>query len=316
MAQAAWYHWASGDCSLQRRNQKVIEETPAPGLPERIREELTAAAVRLGQAAHYLSAGTVEFLFDAERGDWFFLEVNTRLQVEHGVTEEVTGIDLVEWMVRAAAGDTGFMDTPVPAPDGWSIQARLYAEDPMLDFRPASGTLTEAVFPACARVETWVESGSVVSPFYDPMLAKLIVHGPSREAALAALQAALAQTRLCGIETNLRWLSDVACNPDFVAGQVSTRLLETIEHHPRSVLVPFGRHRHQRAGSSGPNRLVGGGRAAIGADGCARLSPGQSIAGQCRRCRRAGSHRHRPGAGVQCRHAHLSDGRGFCRHTG
>ena len=117
------------DCSLQRRNQKVIEEAPAPNLPEHVRADLIAAAVRLGTAVGYRSAGTVEFLYDAERQDWFFLEVNTRLQVEHGVTEEVTGVDLVEWMVRGAAGDYAFLDTPVPAPRGWSIQARRSSRD-------------------------------------------------------------------------------------------------------------------------------------------------------------------------------------------
>jgi urea carboxylase len=225
------------DCSLQRRNQKVIEEAPAPNLPDHIRQELTEAAIKLGTAARYRSAGTVEFLYDAEREDWFFLEVNTRLQVEHGVTEEVTGIDLVEWMVRGAADDHAFLDTPVPAPRGWSIQARLYAEDPAIDFRPASGTLTEAVFPGAARVESWVESGSKVSPFYDPMIAKLIVRGEDREAAVAAMQAALDDTRLAGIETNLRWLRDVARSGDFVSGDVSTRSLESVEHHPRSISV-------------------------------------------------------------------------------
>jgi urea carboxylase len=228
------------DCSLQRRNQKVIEEAPAPNLPDQVRAELTAAAVRLGTAAGYRSAGTVEFLYDAERGDWFFLEVNTRLQVEHGVTEEVTGIDLVEWMVRGAAGDFAFLDAPIPAPRGWSIQARLYAEDPMVDFRPAAGTLTDVAFPADARVETWVERGTTVSPYYDPMLAKLIVHGPSRAAALAAMQSALGQTRLAGIETNLRWLRDVACSADFVSGDVSTRSLDSVVHHPRSITIRSG----------------------------------------------------------------------------
>ncbi|MBY8827338.1 urea carboxylase [Hephaestia mangrovi] len=228
------------DCSLQRRNQKVIEEAPAPNLPDRIRAELTDAAIRLGVAAGYRSAGTVEFLYDAEREDWFFLEVNTRLQVEHGVTEEVTGVDLVEWMVRGGAGDFAFLDAPVPPPNGWSIQARLYAEDPMLDFRPASGMLTDVAFPADARAETWVESGTAVSPFYDPMLAKLIVHGSSRETALAKMQAALGQTRFAGIETNLRWLRDVAQSADFLSGKVSTRLLDSIAHHPRSIIVQSG----------------------------------------------------------------------------
>lgn len=225
------------DCSLQRRNQKVIEEAPAPNLPEHVRAALTEAAVRLGSAARYRSAGTVEFLYDAERQDWFFLEVNTRLQVEHGVTEEVTGIDLVEWMVRGAAGDHGFLDTPVPAPRGWSIQARLYAEDPAVDFRPAAGSLTEVVFPDEARIETWVESGSRISPYYDPMIAKLIVRGEDRATAVTAMQAALDATRLAGIETNLRWLRDVTRADDFMSGDVSTRSLERVEHHPRSISV-------------------------------------------------------------------------------
>ena len=228
------------DCSLQRRNQKVVEEAPAPHLPEHVRTALTEAAVRLGTAARYRSAGTVEFLYDPARQDWFFLEVNTRLQVEHGVTEEVTGIDLVEWMVRAAGGDYAFLDAPIPRPRGSSIQARLYAEDPALDFRPAAGMLTDVAFPECARVETWVESGTDVSPFYDPMLAKLIVRGTDRDAAVAAMQAALDGTRLAGIETNLRWLRDVARSTDFVSGNVSTGSLERVTHRPRSIAVQAG----------------------------------------------------------------------------
>jgi len=225
------------DCSLQRRNQKVIEEAPAPHLPEQVRAALIEAAVRLGTAVNYRSAGTVEFLYDPARQDWFFLEVNTRLQVEHGVTEEVTGVDLVEWMVRGAAGDYAFLDVPVPSPTGWSIQARLYAEDPAVDFRPAAGTLTEAVFPDDARIETWVERGTIVSSFYDPMLAKLIVRGEDRDSAVAAMQAALDRTQLAGIETNLRWLRDVTRRGDFVSGDVSTRSLEQVEHRPHSIAV-------------------------------------------------------------------------------
>ena len=225
------------DCSLQRRNQKVVEEAPAPHLPEHVRAALIAAAVRLGTAARYRSAGTVEFLYDPARQDWFFLEVNTRLQVEHGVTEEVTGIDLVEWMVRGAAGDYAFLDTPVPSPSGWSIQARIYAEDPMVDFRPAAGALTEVIFPDDARIETWVERGSTVSSFYDPMLAKLIVRGEDRDSAVAAMQTALDRTELAGIETNVRWLRDVARSEDFVTGDVSTRSLERVAHRPHSITV-------------------------------------------------------------------------------
>ena len=228
------------DCSLQRRNQKVIEEAPAPDLPEEVRAALIAAAIRLGEAARYRSAGTVEFLYDAERRDWFFLEVNTRLQVEHGVTEEVTGIDLVEWMVRGAAGDHGFLNAAVPSPRGWSIQARLYAEDPALDYRPSAGTLTDVAFPEDVRVETWIERGTEISSFYDPMLAKLIVHAADRPAAVAAMQAALDGSRFAGIETNLLWLRDVTRSADFISGDVSTRSLERVEHHPRTVAVLSG----------------------------------------------------------------------------
>ena len=228
------------DCSLQRRNQKVVEEAPAPNLPDAARAGLIAAAVRLGEAARYRSAGTVEFLYDAARDDFFFLEVNTRLQVEHGVTEEVMGIDLVAWMIRAAAGDISFLDTAPQTPIGASIQVRLYAEDPALDYRPTSGVLTEAAFPPAARVETWVASGVEVSSFYDPMLAKLIVAAPDRAAAVLAMQAALDDTRISGIETNLRWLRDVVRTPAFVSGQVSTRALEAVVYRPRSIRVLSG----------------------------------------------------------------------------
>lgn len=228
------------DCSLQRRNQKVVEEAPAPLLPDNVRADLISAATRLGQAANYLSAGTVEFLYDAERKEFFFLEMNTRLQVEHGVTEEVMGIDLVEWMIRGGAGDFAFLDAAPPSPNGHSVQVRLYAEDPAQEYRPTSGTLTMVEFPANIRAETWVTGGTEVSIWYDPMLAKLIVHAPTRAEAIAAMQAALGQTRLDGIETNLRWLRDVICCDQFVSGEVSTRLLDGIAHHPRSVRIISG----------------------------------------------------------------------------
>jgi urea carboxylase len=228
------------DCSLQRRNQKVVEETPAPHLPPVTRAALINAATALATAVNYRSAGTVEFLYDAERDDFFFLEVNTRLQVEHGVTEQVTGVDLVEWMVRGAAGDFAFLDEPRPEPRGASIQARLYAEDPGQDYRPSSGVLTEVAFPADARVDGWVAAGTEVSAYYDPLLAKLIVTAPSREAAVAALQDALDATRLAGLETNLGWLRDVArCEP-FVSGQVSTRVLSELPYRGRTVRVLSG----------------------------------------------------------------------------
>lgn len=228
------------DCSLQRRNQKVVEEAPAPGLPPAVEAALCAAAVRLGAAARYRNAGTVEFLYDTDAGDFYFLEVNTRLQVEHGVTEAVLGIDLVEWMVRAAAGDFAMLDAAPPSPRGHAVQVRLYAEDPALDYRPTSGTLTSVVFAPAARCETWVMAGTPVSPFYDPMLAKLIVHGDTRAAAVAAMADALAATRLDGIETNLRWLRDVVRSPAFASAALSTRALASVAHAPRAIRVVAG----------------------------------------------------------------------------
>ena len=228
------------DCSLQRRNQKVVEETPAPGLPAATRAALLGAAVRLASAANYRSAGTVEFLYDAERDDFFFLEVNTRLQVEHGVTEQVTGVDLVEWMVRGAAGDFAFLDTPPPEPKGASIQVRLYAEDPAQDYRPSSGVLTQVSFPPGVRADGWVVDGTEVSAFYDPLLAKLIVTAADRPAAVAALQAALDETRLAGLETNLDWLRTVVRSEAFVSGEVSTRALESVVWTPDTIQVLSG----------------------------------------------------------------------------
>ncbi len=226
------------DCSAQRRNQKVIEETPAPGLPAATREALLEAAVRLGQAVSYRSAGTVEYVLDADTGAFYFLEVNTRLQVEHGVTEQVTGIDLVEWMVKLARGDQWALQAPQPK--GASIQVRLYAEDPARNFQPSAGVLTEVVFPDDARVDGWVERGTDVPAFYDPMLAKLIVTADTREQAVSKLQQALAATRLAGIETNLRYLRAVAASPVFIQGQVVTRTLGEFQWQPRAIEVIDG----------------------------------------------------------------------------
>jgi urea carboxylase len=226
------------DCSLQRRNQKVVEEAPAPNLPASVRADLIAAAVRLGEAANYVGRhGRV--LYDADREQFFFLEMNTRLQVEHGVTEEVMGIDLVEWMIRGAAGDFAMLDAPAPQPQG-AIQVRLYAEDPAVDYRPTSGTLTAVSFPDDIRAETWCMAGTTVSAWYDPMLAKLIVHAPTRAEAVTAMQQALDASRVDGIETNLRWLRDVVRAAPFVAGEVSTRLLDGLNFGPRGIRVISG----------------------------------------------------------------------------
>ncbi|HEY6096181.1 MAG TPA: urea carboxylase [Gallionellaceae bacterium] len=228
------------DCSVQRRNQKVIEETPATNLAPEVRTALLQTAVRLGKALDYQSAGTVEYIVDAVSGAFYFLEVNTRLQVEHGVTEEVTGIDLVEWMVRQAAGDLPALESFSIQPRGASIQVRLYAENPARDFQPSCGTLTAVTLPASARVETWVESGVEVTPFYDPMLAKIIVHADSRDEAIAKLQAALAQTAVHGIETNLDYLQQILGNPVFAEGQHTTRMLGGFHYiaHTIDVLDP------------------------------------------------------------------------------
>jgi urea carboxylase len=225
------------DCSVQRRNQKVIEETPAPGISDVLREQLMEAAVRLGQAVDYQSAGTVEYVYDTQSREFYFLEVNTRLQVEHGVTEEVTGVDLVEWMVRQAAGETGFMRDYVHAPKGHSIQVRIYAEDAGKQFQPSSGVLTEMVFPDEARIETWVEQGAVVSPYYDPMIAKLIVHADNRESALGKLGTALSRTSLHGIESNLPYVAEIVADDTFVNAEHYTRYLDTFKYRPNTIEV-------------------------------------------------------------------------------
>jgi urea carboxylase len=228
------------DCSAQRRNQKVIEETPAPGLSDATRKELWNTAVALGKSVNYASAGTVEFLYDSDTNAFYFLEVNTRLQVEHGVTEEVTGVDLVEWMVRQAAGDCPPLDQSRIQPCGASIQVRLYAEDPGRDFRPSAGLLTHVAWAPGTRVETWVESGSEVSPFYDPMIAKIITRGETRADALAKLNAALAQTEIGGLETNLDYLRQLAQSDVLAQGEVLTATLATFAYRAPTieVLVP------------------------------------------------------------------------------
>ncbi|MFA5170347.1 MAG: urea carboxylase [Sulfuriferula sp.] len=218
------------DCSVQRRNQKVIEETPAPGLTDAQRARLLATAVQLGKAVSYQSAGTVEFVYDAQNGEFYFLEVNTRLQVEHGVTEQVTGIDLVEWMVRQAADDLPALDSMTITPRGASIQVRLYAEDPGKNFQPSSGVLTEAVFPDSARVDTWVERGSTIPPFYDPMVAKIIVTADDRAQAIAKMQGALDDTRIAGIECNLDYLRQIIRDHVFVEGKQTTRYLNALHY--------------------------------------------------------------------------------------
>ncbi len=223
------------DCSAQRRHQKLIEETPAPGLSDAVRQGLLDAAVRLGQAVSYRSAGTVEFVLDVRTQQFYFLEVNTRLQVEHGITEEVTGVDLVEWMIRLAAGEQWQLEAP--ARRGAAIEVRIYAEDPAHQFRPSAGLLTHARFDPKSRVETWVEDGTRVSPLYDPLLAKVITVGADRAAALARMRDALSASVVSGIETNLDYLRQLLAAPVFESGGVTTRALDEFAYAPRTVDV-------------------------------------------------------------------------------
>jgi urea carboxylase len=228
------------DCSMQRRNQKVVEETPAPGLRDDVRAALALAARRLAEQVAYQSAGTVEFVVDVVTQEFFFLEVNARLQVEHPVTEEVFGVDLVEWMVRLAGGDTAMFDEPMPAPRGHAIEVRVYAEDPARGYRPSPGLLTNVVFPDDLRVDGWVSAGTEVTAFYDPLLAKVISWGETRDAAIDRLVVGLRQSRIDGVETNLRHLIDVTTSEAFVTGAVSTRALDGIKHNSTGfeVLAP------------------------------------------------------------------------------
>jgi len=222
-------HLFERDCSLQRRHQKVIEEAPAPGMTAEVRKAMTDAALRAARAIAYEGAGTIEFIVDGSDGlraeGFWFMEMNTRLQVEHPVTEAITGVDLVEWQLRVASGD------PLPATQaeidmqGHAFEARLYAEDPDNGFLPASGTIEHLSFGA-ARIDTGVVQGDSVSPFYDPMIAKLTTHGATRKDALLGLQRALAQTHVAGLTTNAAFLLALASHAGFARGEVDTGLVE------------------------------------------------------------------------------------------
>ncbi|AWP35133.1 urea carboxylase (plasmid) [Pantoea vagans] len=231
------------DCSIQRRNQKVIEETPAPNLPAGMAEALCSAAIALGKAVNYRSAGTVEFVYDSAAQQFYFLEVNTRLQVEHGVTEQVWGVDLVKWMIELAAGDLPSLTALAATlnPQGHAVQARIYAEDPGRQFQPSPGLLTEVAFPAAdgknLRIDRWVEAGCEVPPFFDPMLAKAIAWRPTRDEAIATLAQALAETRLYGVETNRPYLLQILAFSPFTAGEPWTRCLEQLSYQAATVEV-------------------------------------------------------------------------------
>ncbi|WP_243225760.1 biotin carboxylase N-terminal domain-containing protein [Microbacterium sp. CIAB417] len=214
------------ECTLQRRHQKVIEEAPAAGIPDTLRERLWTEAVRVAASVDYLGAGTVEFLVDADSPeDVFFIEMNTRLQVEHPVTEEVTGLDLVELQLRVAAGERL---GPIQTAHGHAVEARVYAESPERGFLPSTGTVLRFAAAPGVRTDAAIETGSEISGFYDPMIAKVVAHGPDRATALERLDAALAQTVVLGVDTNIAFLRTLCRNERVVAGDMDTGLIETL----------------------------------------------------------------------------------------
>lgn len=232
-------HLFERDCSLQRRHQKVIEEAPAPGMDAETRAAVCDAAVRAAKAVDYVGAGTIEFIADGSEGlrpdRIWFMEMNTRLQVEHPVTEAITGQDLVEWQLRVASGEPLPKRQDALSISGWAMEARLYAENPCTGFLPSTGPLDRLRFPAGVRIDSGVEEGGAVTPYYDPMIAKLIVHGGTRREAAAKLAGAARGTQVWPVKTNAAFLARAAAHPDFVAGQVDTGF---IERHAGMLIPP------------------------------------------------------------------------------
>jgi acetyl-CoA carboxylase biotin carboxylase subunit len=220
-------HLGERDCSVQRRYQKLVEEAPAPGLPDGLRAQLHEAALRLARRLAYRGAGTVEFLVDLERESFYFLEMNARIQVEHPVTEAVTGIDIVARQIAIAEGaGLGLTQAQIRS-SGCALECRVNAEDPARDFHPSPGVIRELAWPSGPdiRVDTHVEAGSQVPPYYDSLLAKIIVHAPDRAGALATMRRAIAATRVTGIATNLAFHAQLLADPEFIAGGVDTGYL-------------------------------------------------------------------------------------------
>ena len=222
-------HLFERDCSLQRRHQKVIEEAPAPGMDEATREILCAVAVKAAKAVDYVGAGTIEFIADASEGlradRIWFMEMNTRLQVEHPVTEEITGVDLVEWQLRVASGEPLPLRQDQLRINGWAMEARLYAEDPSTGFLPSIGRLEHLTLPGSLRIDTGVQEGGEVSPFYDPMIAKLIATGATRDEAIANLEDGIDDTEVWPVKTNAGFLGHLLQHADFISGDVDTGLI-------------------------------------------------------------------------------------------
>ena len=298
------------DCSVQRRNQKVIEETPAPDLPAPVREQLHAAAVRLAEAVDYRSAGTVEFIYDADTRGFYFLEVNTRLQVEHGVTEQVYGIDLVAWMVLLGAGELPALSQMRAAlrPRGHAIQARLYAEDPAQQFQPSAGLLTHVGFPAAdghdLRIDHWVEAGVEIPPFYDPMLAKVITWGDDARRGPRRLAQRADADRAVRHRDQSRLPAACARQRCHGPGRRDHGIFVHAAVHTGAHGGGQRRHPDHGAGLPRPHRLLGRGRAAVRSVGRLVVSPRQPPAGQPAGCRRCGDHPQRPDAALSLRRPH------------
>ncbi|MBT2132721.1 acetyl/propionyl/methylcrotonyl-CoA carboxylase subunit alpha [Croceibacterium sp. LX-88] len=260
-------HLFERDCSLQRRHQKVIEEAPAPGMNSATREAICAAAVRAAKAVDYVGAGTIEFIADAREGlsaeRIFFMEMNTRLQVEHPVTEEITGVDLVEWQLRVASGEALPKRQEELSIKGWAMEARLYAEDPATGFLPSTGRLDRLHFPSGVRIETGVEEGDAISPFYDPMIAKLVASAEDRETARRVLSEACGETSCAPVKTNAWFLKRLLETEQFAIGKVETGFIADHEETLTTRSAPSERSlsealdRLLRLASHGDPRVTG-----------------------------------------------------------
>ncbi|MEY2927723.1 MAG: hypothetical protein RL367_2200, partial [Pseudomonadota bacterium] len=255
-------HLFERDCSLQRRHQKVIEEAPAPGMDASTREALCAVAVKAAAAVNYVGAGTIEFIADASEGlradRIWFMEMNTRLQVEHPVTEEITGVDLVEWQLRVASGEVLPKRQDELSINGWAMEARLYAEDPTTGFLPSIGQLDLFQLGETGRVDTGVYQGAEVSPFYDPMIAKMIAHGDTRDAARSALSAMIGDCAIWPVRTNAAFLGNALNHPDFASGNVDTGLIARDGDAMTAAPVPSDHALTQAAMAMVPQSLIAG----------------------------------------------------------
>ncbi|KAH7143176.1 allophanate hydrolase subunit 2-domain-containing protein [Fusarium sp. MPI-SDFR-AT-0072] len=225
------------DCSLQRRHQKVVEESPAILVPESIRAEMRAAAIRLASSVKYRNVGTVEFIYDTDSREFYFLEVNTRLQVEHPVTESVTGLDLVECMINISDGNAAHLFETELQVSGASVEVRVYAESPLQSFRPCAGRITTLEFPSSLRVDTWIQLGTEITTAFDPLVAKFIASGSDREEAIENLAKGLTATRIEGVQTNLEYLRQIVASPMFKSGDYTTKSLDTFQFHSSSFEV-------------------------------------------------------------------------------